>query len=289
MGFSAMRIIKPFLFALALALGAAIVTDAQVFYTLKVCADSGFTQCHTVPAVASDTITLNAAAQTLTNKTLTTPIIATISNTGTVTLPTATDTLVARATTDTLTNKTIDAEGTGNLITLSHKIWMPAAICQNVTPISAWSLPTTNSAVAACDTGTNTQKGTLEFADGANALSAQITFALPADWTGAIDLRLKWFDSTATTGAVVWQVASICVADAETSDPAFNAASTVTDTAKGTINQDNDAAITGLTTTGCAAGETLYLKVTRDPAHVSDTMADTAKLRGIEITYRRTI
>ena len=45
-------------------------------------------------------------SQTLTNKTLTAPIISTISNTGVVTLPTATDTLVARATTDTLSNKT---------------------------------------------------------------------------------------------------------------------------------------------------------------------------------------
>lgn len=46
-------------------------------------------------------------AQTLTNKTLTAPVISTISNTGTVTLPTSTDTLVGRATTDTLTNKTL--------------------------------------------------------------------------------------------------------------------------------------------------------------------------------------
>lgn len=46
-------------------------------------------------------------AQTLTNKTLTTPIISSISNTGTITLPTSTDTLVGRATTDTLTNKTL--------------------------------------------------------------------------------------------------------------------------------------------------------------------------------------
>jgi hypothetical protein len=55
--------------------------------------------------------------QTLENKTLTTPVISTISNTGTLTLPTSTDTLVGRATTDTLTNKTIDANGTGNSIT----------------------------------------------------------------------------------------------------------------------------------------------------------------------------
>ena len=45
--------------------------------------------------------------QTLTNKTLTAPVISSISNTGTLTLPTSTDTLVGRATTDTLTNKTM--------------------------------------------------------------------------------------------------------------------------------------------------------------------------------------
>ena len=45
--------------------------------------------------------------QTLTNKTLTTPVISTISNSGTITLPTSSDTLVGRATTDTLTNKTL--------------------------------------------------------------------------------------------------------------------------------------------------------------------------------------
>jgi hypothetical protein len=46
-------------------------------------------------------------SQTLTNKTFTSPIFSTISNTGTLTLPTSTDTLVGRDTTDTLTNKTL--------------------------------------------------------------------------------------------------------------------------------------------------------------------------------------
>lgn len=46
-------------------------------------------------------------SQTLSSKTLTAPVISTIVNTGTLTLPTSTDTLTARATTDTLTNKTI--------------------------------------------------------------------------------------------------------------------------------------------------------------------------------------
>ena len=53
------------------------------------------------------TVTTLTGSQTLTNKTLTTPVISTISNTGTITLPTSTDTLVGKATTDTLTNKTL--------------------------------------------------------------------------------------------------------------------------------------------------------------------------------------
>ena len=60
-------------------------------------------------AIDSTVVTLTGT-QTLTNKTLTTPIISSISNTGTITLPTASDTLVGRATTDTLTNKTIDVD-----------------------------------------------------------------------------------------------------------------------------------------------------------------------------------
>jgi len=62
-----------------------------------------------IPTVAIDTATTvdKTTAQTLTNKTLTSPIISTISNTGTLTLPTSTDTIVGRATTDTLTNKTL--------------------------------------------------------------------------------------------------------------------------------------------------------------------------------------
>lgn len=51
---------------------------------------------------------------TINTATLTNPVISTINNGGTVTLPTSTDTLVGRATTDTLTNKTIS--GSNNTI-----------------------------------------------------------------------------------------------------------------------------------------------------------------------------
>lgn len=68
----------------------------------------------------TDKAVSKTGSETLTNKTLTAPVISTITNTGTVTLPTATDTLVGKATTDALTNKTI-TDSTNNVMAKSLK------------------------------------------------------------------------------------------------------------------------------------------------------------------------
>jgi hypothetical protein len=73
-----------------------------------------------ITATGTSTVVLSLpAALTFTGKTVTggtfsLPIISSISNGGTVTVPSGTDTLVARNTTDTLTNKSIS--GTGNTL-----------------------------------------------------------------------------------------------------------------------------------------------------------------------------
>ena len=95
-----------------------------------------------------------AGTETLTNKTLTAPVISTITNTGTVTLPTASDTLVGRATTDTLTNKTLTA-----------------AVLGGTTDVSGGQLkfPATQSASADVNTLDDYEEGTWTPTDGSGA------------------------------------------------------------------------------------------------------------------------
>ena len=85
-------------------------------------------------SIDSTVVTLTGT-QTLTNKTLTAPVIATIVNTGTLTLPTSTDTLVARNTTDTLTNKTISGSS-NTLSNIANSSLTNSAVTIGTTAIS---------------------------------------------------------------------------------------------------------------------------------------------------------
>jgi len=63
----------------------------------------------TMSFAIDNTVATLIDTQTLINKTLTTPTIASITNGGTVTIPSGADTLVARTSTDILTNKTLSS------------------------------------------------------------------------------------------------------------------------------------------------------------------------------------
>ena len=189
---------------------------------------------------------------------------------------------VTPSTSDTLTNKTIDAEGTGNTITIPSKLFVRFAVCNNGT--AALSTDTTAASTVGCF-GTNTKLGVWQAAD-----EDVVTFSVPliADFTGNIDGRL-FFNSPDTTGTAIFNVALACVdgAGATADDPAYNASSAFgTITLAAPANASWVATVSNITksgTTTCAAGNWLNGKVTR----ATDTGASRVNVKGLELTVRR--
>jgi hypothetical protein len=180
------------------------------------------------------------------------------------------------------------ASGTWSVVTYSSSITFQAAICQAGVAATAFNLPTANAPAKTCINSGSTVLASLDF-DPTVDESIQSWYRLPGDFTGNIDLELKW-KAGATSGDAVWSVQTICVADAETIDnPTFNAAQILQDTAKGTTLQMNDVSLSSITITGCAATEILLFKLFRDADHANDTMTGDASLVAATFTVRRTL
>lgn len=167
-------------------------------------------------------------------------------------------------------------------------IYQGAARCQGASAITFWNLPSGGTAPSAnCIAGTNIIRASLDFNDLANHV-AQIPFYLPddIDLTGDVEFEVYW-STPATTGDVKWQVSTACVGVDEDIDPAYNAAQTITQAALANANRKNVGEIAALTTTGCAGGEVLFVKIERDGGATGDTIADTARLIATELKYYR--
>jgi hypothetical protein len=165
-------------------------------------------------------------------------------------------------------------------VTIPKSYYFRLAACQNTTASVGVDVFTSGGATATCVTGTNATRAVLDFAN-SGVVAVQGGFRLPPSYSGVVLANMKWRTS-ATSGDVVWQIATACTADAEVFDDTFNTASEVTDTAKGTTLQLNDAQIASVDVTGCAAGEHLQWRLFRDAGHASDNLAATAQLVDVE-------
>ena len=155
---------------------------------------------------------------------------------------------------------------------------LPTAGCNDTTAATFWDLPTADAPVAACVTGSNVQKAVMDFNDTTDQ-SMQITDALPNNWTGAVDVEFYWI-AAATTNAVSWFVETVCTDASESDDQAFQAAGDTSTVVDGTTNDLNLTTISGITMTGCTAGDLFHLKVGRDAdgSLGTDTMTGDARL-----------
>lgn len=138
------------------------------------------------------------STQTLTNKTLTSPVISSITNTGTITLPTSTDTLVGRSTTDTLVNKTL----TSPTITSPTISGSGTATLASITTTGNVSVGGTLAV-----TSTSTFTGTATH-NGATVLAAGTTSLAPLRFTSGTNLTTPTAGVMEYDGTVFYKTAA---------------------------------------------------------------------------------
>ena len=171
------------------------------------------------------TVTTLTGSQTLTNKTLTTPVISSISNTGTLTLPTSTDTLVGRGTTDTLTNKTLTSA------VLNTSVSGTAVLDEdNMASDSATQLATQQSIKAYVDSQVATANELSELTD-VNITSAADGALLFYD-TGTS----KWIDNVVSGDITIADTGVAAISSGVIVNDDINASAAIADTKLATIS-----------------------------------------------------
>lgn len=150
-------------------------------------------------------------------------------------------------------------------IDFPQPVYVPAANCVNAVAGSGWSTSATPAAL--CRAGTNNKDGLLS-PWGASDVG-YFKVHLPNDWDSAASLDISIdLTSTDTVNAhtIIMQAATSCAKGdgSTTDDVAFNTAQSFgTITLNGNANRTWNATLTGLTKTGCIAGSTLWIKISR--------------------------
>ena len=187
-----------------------------------------------------------------------------------------------------VTSLTANWENTSSVVQTNSASWAGAGGSTNIwIPAAAWIPRTTSGCgVDSRELATNRQNFDELLFDAASNEFAQALTILPNNYNnGTITSRFYWTASTGS-GDVVWGVQGRAFANDDALDSAFGTAQTVTDSLL-TINDmhvsDATAAVTFAGTP--AANTPIQLQIYRDAAAGGDTMANDARLLGVEIIY----
>jgi hypothetical protein len=120
-------------------------------------------------------------------------------------------------------------------------------------------------------------------------LYANWAMPMPSDYNGGtITAIFYWVAGTASTNSVRWGLQARSYADGDAIDQAFGTAQEVTDANQANDDVNISAATPAITIGGTpAAHNFVQFRAYRNPANAADTLAATAELLAIKITYTR--
>ena len=249
--------------------------------------------------------------QTLTNKTLTSPIVGTSildTNSNQLALLTATSSAVNEITlanAATGNNPIIQASGDDSNVGIALKTKGTGVIQAEDAggtvaavkiagketmwiPSSAMYGATTNGADAQQveTTATSPDMKVLDF-DASTAEYAQFSVAFPKSWAaGTVTYQVYWTPGSTNTGNCIFGLQGVSCGDSDTIDVAYGTAAEVTDAGIGTVEDQQITSESGaVTITAAAAGEQTYFQLYRDAADGSDTFSADARVLGVRLFF----
>jgi hypothetical protein len=160
----------------------------------------------------------------------------------------------------------------------STNVWIPA---------SAWIPRTTTGAgIDSREQSTNKINTDELLFDAGTDEFAQAMIVMPNNWNaGTVTAKFHWTASTGS-GDVVWGLQGRAYANDDALDQAMGTAQTATDTLTATNDVDISPATSAITLGGTAAsGNPVIFQVYRDADAAGDTLANDARLLGVEISY----